>query len=97
MRWSELTKLDEEVESWKGFHHVMRKDDRDTWDRMVERVRKQLNEAIESSGKTFTTDPFFMALFLVQHEMISQLRAELGASGLDSGERDSGNASPGSS
>lgn len=77
------SKLDEELESWKGFPYALRRDDREAWDRMVEEARNRFGGAIERAGKTFTTEPFFMALLLLQQKMIGQLRAELEATGAD--------------
>lgn len=46
---------------------------------MVGEVRKKFAGAIEESGKTFTTDAFFLALMLVQQGMIRELRTRLEA------------------
>ena len=84
--WSMSTrtdKLDKELESWRGFPHVLRRDDRDAWDRMVKETRELFGEAIERSGKPFATEPFFMALLLLQQKMIEQLISELRAAGQD--------------
>jgi hypothetical protein len=79
----ETSLLDEEIESWKRFQWVMRKEDRDLWDAMIKEVRKQFGDAVESSGKDLTTDPFFMALLLLQHKMIKRLKAELESLGME--------------
>ena len=75
--------LDEEIESWKGFPWALRKDDLELWYAMVKEVRDDFREAVEKSGKTFTTDPFFMALILAQQRMISRLRGELKRLGVE--------------
>jgi hypothetical protein len=80
---SEKTRLDEEIESWKGFPWALRKDDLEVWNNMIKFVREQFGDAVEESGRTFTTDPFFMALLLAQQKMIRQLLAELKARGVD--------------
>ena len=79
----EPSPLDEEIESWKGFPWALRKDDLELWHAMVKEVRDDFREAVEKSGKTFTTDPFFMALLLAQQRMISRLRGELKRLGVE--------------
>ncbi len=69
--------LDEELESWKGFPWALRKDELADWNAMVGEVRADFREAVEKSGRTFTTDAFFMALLLAQHRMIVRLRGAL--------------------
>ena len=44
---------------------------------MIKEAREDFGEAVESSGKPLTTDPFFMALLLAQHKMIRRLQAAL--------------------
>jgi hypothetical protein len=83
MLTSEKTILDEEIESWKGFPWALRKDDLEVWNNMIGGIREQFGDAVEASGRTFTTDPFFMALLLAQQKMIRQLLAELKARGVD--------------
>lgn len=57
----------------------MRKADRENWDEMIKAVRERFGQAVEKSGRRFTTDPFFMALLLLQQKMIRELRGELQA------------------
>jgi hypothetical protein len=73
----EQSPLDEEIESWKGFPWALRKDDLELWNAMIKEVRDDFREAVERSGKTFATDPFFMALLLAQQRIIRRLRATL--------------------
>ena len=75
--------LDEEIESWKGFPWALRKEDLELWNAMIKEVREDFGEAVEKSGRTFTTDPFFMALLLAQQRMIRRLRGELSALGVE--------------
>ncbi|MDG7006630.1 MAG: hypothetical protein JRN06_00130 [Nitrososphaerota archaeon] len=75
--------LEEEIESWKGFAWALRKDDLELWDAMTKEVRDDFGEAVEESGRTFTTDPFFMALLLAQQRMIRRLQGELVALGVE--------------
>ena len=71
------SQLEDEIESWKGFPWALRKEDRELWDAMIREVRDDFGEAIERSGKTFTIEPFFMALLLAQHRMIRLLQKQL--------------------
>jgi hypothetical protein len=75
--------LDEEIESWKGFPWALRKEDLEVWNAMIKEVREDFDEAVEKSGKTFTTDPFFMALLLAQQRMIRRLRGDLRRLGME--------------
>ena len=84
----QTSQLDEEIESWKGFPWALRKEDLEFWNAMVKEVRDRFEEAVEKSGKTFTTDPFFMALLLAQQRMIRHLRGELKAFGFETASYD---------
>lgn len=75
--------LDKEIESWKGFPWTLRKDNLEPWSVMIKEVRDDFVEAVEKSGKMFTTDPFFMALPLARQRMISRLQDELKAVGAE--------------
>jgi hypothetical protein len=77
----QTSQLDEEIESWRGFPWALRKEDLVLWNAMINEVRGDFGEAVEKSGKTFTTDPFFMALLLAQQRLIKRLREELAALG----------------
>jgi hypothetical protein len=70
-------KLEEEIESWKGFPWALRKEDLELWNTMIKEVREEFSDAVEQSGKDFIADPFFMALLLAQQKIIKLLRAEL--------------------
>ena len=84
--------LGEEINSWKGFPWALREKDRELWDDMIEGVREDFGEAVERSGKTFTVDPFFMALLLAQQKVIKQLVRELEAFGTKTSESNAGMA-----
>ena len=58
----QTSQLEEEIESWEGFPWALRKEDLELWDAMIKEVRCDFGEAVEKSGKTFSTGPFFMAL-----------------------------------
>jgi len=72
-----MSKLDKEVESWKGFPWALRKEVQELWNTMIKKVRERFGDAIEQSGENFTTDPFFMALLLAQQRSIRLLQAEV--------------------
>lgn len=84
----QTSQLDEEIESWKGFPWALRKEDRERWDAMIKEIRVDFGEAVEKSGKTFTTDPFFMALLLAQQRMIRRLEDELRAQEVQTADSD---------
>lgn len=50
--------------------------DKKIYEEMIE-AAKQYADAVQHSGRTFTTEPFFMALILVQHRMIEELQKEI--------------------
>ncbi len=72
-----MSKLDEEIESWKGFPWALRREDRELWDEMIAQARRDCSDAIEASEKPLTVDPFFMALILEQQKTIVKLKALL--------------------
>ena len=78
----QTSQLEEEIESWRGFPWALRKQDLELWNAMIGEVRNDFGEAVERSGKTFLTDPFFMALLLAQEKMIKHLRGKLRAFGV---------------
>jgi hypothetical protein len=84
----QTSQLDEEIESWEGFPWALRKDDHELWNAMIKEVRDDFGEAVEKSGKTFTTDPFFMGLLLAQRRMIRHLQRELKALGVETASYD---------
>ena len=77
------SELDQEIDSWKGFPWALRRDDLELWNAMIKNVKDQFSEAVEASGKSLTTDPFFMALLLAQQKIIKQLQAELRTRGVE--------------
>lgn len=78
----QTSQLDEEIESWRGFPWALRKEDLELWNAMIKELRDDFSEAVEKSGKTFATDPFFMILLLAQERLIRKLQNELEAFGL---------------
>jgi hypothetical protein len=73
----EDSKLEEEIESWRGFPWALRKDDRELWNTMIRQVRESYSEAVERSGKDLAVDPFFMSLILSQQKIIQLLQREI--------------------
>ena len=78
MTVEQKSRLEEEIESWEGFHWTLRKDDRKQWEKMTQEVRERFAEATKSD-KLFTVDPFFMSLIIVQQRIIRSLVSELKA------------------
>jgi hypothetical protein len=74
---TERSRLDEEIESWKGFPWALRKEDRELWEKMIHEVREGFGNAVEKSGKPMTTEPFFMSLLIAQQRTIKSLLTEL--------------------
>jgi hypothetical protein len=85
----QTSQLDEEIESWRGFPWALRKEDLELWNAMIKEVRDRFGEAVEKSGKIFTTDPLFMALLVAQQGMIKHLQSELKAFGVETASYDS--------
>ena len=77
------SQLEEEIESWKGFPWALRKKDLELWNAMINEVREDFADAVEQSGKSLTTDPFFMALLLAQQRIIKRLKVELRSLGAE--------------
>lgn len=72
-----MRKLDEEIESWKGFPWAPRREDRELWDEMIANVRRGFADPVEASEKLLTVDPFFIALILEQQKIIVRLKTVL--------------------
>lgn len=68
--------LKKEVDSWRPFLDALREDDRDVARKLLARCWKYV-EAIESSGKPYLVEPFFLSVLLVQEERIAALESEL--------------------
>ncbi len=80
---SKSSQLEEEIESWKGFPWVLRKDDLEQWNSMIKEVTEGYAGAVEKSGKESVTDPFFMALLLAQQKTIRRLQTVLRSFGIE--------------
>ena len=72
---SKPSTLDEEIESWKGFPWALRKEDVEVWDGMI-RGAREYEYAIKKSGRWLTTEPFFIAILLLQYKTIWSLEGE---------------------
>ena len=68
--------LKKEVDSWRPFLDALREDDREVARKLLARCWKYV-EAIESSGKPYLVEPFFLSVLLVQEERITALESEL--------------------
>jgi len=78
-----LSRLEKEIQSWEGFPWALRKEDVELWNAIIKEVRERFGEAVEESGKDFTTEAFFMVLLLAQHRMIRRLQSELKTLGVE--------------
>lgn len=68
--------LREELESWRPFIEALRLEDRRLAREMMESCWRYA-EAIEQSGKDYTTEPFFLTVLLTQERRIRGFEAEL--------------------
>ena len=68
--------LKKELDSWRPFLDALREDDREVARKLLARCWKYV-EAIESSGKPYLVEPFFLSVLLVQEERIAALESEL--------------------
>jgi hypothetical protein len=66
--------LEGEIDTWEGFPKVMRKEDRELWEAMVQRVREDFGEAVERSDRLLTVEPFLMSLLVTQQKTIIELQ-----------------------
>ena len=65
-----------EVESWKPFIDALRADDREVARSLMQRCWR-FEDAIESSGKSYLVEPFFLSLLVTQEEKIRWLESEM--------------------
>jgi uncharacterized small protein (DUF1192 family) len=68
--------LKKELDSWRPFLDALREDDKEVGRKLLARVWKY-EEAVESSGKPYLVEPFFISVLLVQEERITALESEL--------------------
>jgi len=65
-----------EVESWRPFIDALRADDREVARNLMEKCWR-FEAAIESSGKPYLVEPFFLSLLIMQDEKIRWLECEM--------------------
>ncbi len=68
--------LRHELDSWRPFLEALREDERRAFRDLLERVWRY-SAAIESSGKTYLVEPFFLSILITQEERIAFLQDEL--------------------
>ncbi|HXW37454.1 MAG TPA: hypothetical protein VEJ36_06110 [Nitrososphaerales archaeon] len=70
--------LKDELSSWQPFLDALRIEDRIVMRTLFEGCFR-FSEAIESSGKRYLVEPFFMTVLLLQEEKVRALESQLGA------------------
>jgi hypothetical protein len=65
-----------EVESWRPFLDALRQDDRQIALELIDECRK-FAEAMESSGKGYLVEPFFLSILIAQEKRIKAVEAEM--------------------
>jgi len=68
--------LRHELDSWRPFLEALHEDERRAFRDLLEKIWRY-SEAIESSGKTYLVEPFFLSILLTQEEHIAFLQDEL--------------------
>jgi hypothetical protein len=68
--------LRRELDSWRPFLEALREDERFAFRSLLEKVWRY-SEAIESSGKTYLVEPFFLSILLTQEERVTFLEGEM--------------------
>jgi hypothetical protein len=71
-----LRLLKHELDDWRPFSDSLHADERQGFRDMLEKVWRY-SEAIQSSGKTYLVEPFFLSILLTQEERIAFLQDEL--------------------
>ncbi len=67
--------LKQELESWRPFIEALRFEDRQVARDMMEKCTRYV-EAIETSGKEYLTEPFFLTVLLMQERQLRAFEAE---------------------
>jgi hypothetical protein len=65
-------KLVEEIQSWKSFAKALRREDRQLFHAMVEKIWNHA-EAVENSREGDVTEAFLLSLLISQQKIIDQL------------------------
>ena len=69
----ESSKLKRELDSWKKYSDELYNEDRDTFRQMVEKLWPSYAEAIEKSGRGYTTEALLISVILSQQRTIDWL------------------------
>ncbi len=69
----EFSKLKRELDSWKKYSDELYNEDRDTFRQMVEKLWPSYAEAIEKSGRGYTTEALLISMILSQQRTIDWL------------------------
>jgi len=64
--------LAKEIESWRTFGDNLRKEDKETFNKMIHNCYKHIR-SINLKGEQYTTESLLMSLILTQHQMIEFL------------------------
>jgi hypothetical protein len=73
------SKFMQEVESWRSFSYSLRKEDRDAFNDLVQNISSRYADAIDKSGRGYTTEAFLVSLILFQHRRILWLSRQVEA------------------
>jgi len=71
-----VSKFKQEADSWRSFSQSLRYEDRETFRQMMTKVWKY-SEAIENSGRGYTTEALLLSLILSQHKTIVWLSKQI--------------------
>lgn len=69
--------LDREIEAWRPFRRALRREDRETFDRLFALARRHVAEAAYVA-RPVPFDALIMTVLLEQQKLIEQLRTRLG-------------------
>ena len=64
--------LAKEIQSWNAFGDCLRKEDRETFNKMTQQCYRHI-KSINAKGEPYITESLMMSLILIQHQMIEFL------------------------
>lgn len=74
--WKEVTKIKEEMDSWRPFWLSLRTEERELFRQLSSEVW-HYSEAIEHAEREDTTDSFLMSLVLSQQKIIDKITSDI--------------------
>ena len=71
------SKLKQELDSWRKYSQALYNEDKEIFQRMISRLFPAYSDAIENSGRGYTTEALLLSLIISQQKTIDLLSKRL--------------------